>query len=335
MRRKPNGFITSNKRHTKGPKRGKRKRIPIMGSRSQKQGQSFKLTAKTVQKPKPHITAVRLRRAEGPSSEPLVGTWIDFKSIDKVNAHLKHNTKSMPEEQQGTDKYDFKIVWSDGVTYEGRYDLHRQEVKPDLRRHIQDYYRFWESKKSDKMEHLSREERNEIRKEYRIFHKRIEEDFSKARSPKVKEVPNIAVPLSKLQAHRDKKWKEIHTMEEKAMREGWSNEKAHRERIKIVKKYEYKQPDMTPLIYRTSIGHYGGLYVDVPAEKFELFKANIPPKMFPKQVKTTDVREALTVDGEARFRKRFPNSNIIKEVYFSSNSKGMRYLDFLDMPRSE
>jgi len=147
-----------------------------------------------------------------------------------------------------------------------------------------------------------------------------------------------ALPLKDLIAMQDKKWREMGEKEQEGYRKLWSPEKIYAERVKIAKKYEKlipKKPDVRPLIYKTSIGHYGGLYVDVPEECFGEFKSHFPPAEFPRKVRTTDVREKYTFEGEKRFRKRFPSSNRIKEVYFASRSKGHRRLDFLEMPRSE
>lgn len=146
-----------------------------------------------------------------------------------------------------------------------------------------------------------------------------------------------AVPLKVLKAQRDAKWNEIHEMEKRGYREGWSAEKQHSERMKIVCKHEpyLKQPNLKPIIYKTSIGHYGGLYVDVPEEHFTEFKSYFPSREFPRSVETVDVRDKYTFEGEKNFRKRFPNSNRLKVVYFSSNSKGHQRLDYLDLPRPD
>jgi len=121
------------------------------------------------------------------------------------------------------------------------------------------------------------------------------------------------------------------------MAKGWSADKIYQERVNVAKKYEsrLKKPDMRPYIYKTSIGHYGGMYVDVPEEHFAKFKRQFPPKEFPRKVRTVDVREKYTFEGEKNFRRRFPNSNVLKEVFFANGSKGEKRLDFLEMPRSE
>jgi len=145
------------------------------------------------------------------------------------------------------------------------------------------------------------------------------------------------LPLENLQAIRDKKWEEMAKVEERGMREGWSPDKIYEARASIAKRYEaqLKKPNMQPLIYRTSIGHYGGLYVDVPEEHFDTFKEQFPPREFPRKVRTVDVRDKYSFEGEKRFRQRFPNSNRLKEVYFANGSKGLKRLDFYEMPKPE
>jgi len=146
-----------------------------------------------------------------------------------------------------------------------------------------------------------------------------------------------AVPLKELQNREALKWKEMREMEQKAGRERWSSEKQYSERVKIAKKWQpiLAKPDLKPIIYRTSIGHYGGQFVEVPEEHFQEFKSYFPPKEFPREVQTTDVREKSTFEGEQRFRNRFPNSNKIKQVYFRDRSKGLKRLDFMELPRNE
>jgi len=147
-----------------------------------------------------------------------------------------------------------------------------------------------------------------------------------------------APDLASLKAARDKKWYEIQDMEKKAHFEHWTPEKEYEERIRIVRQYEneLKQPDLKPIVYRTQIGHYGGLYVEVPEEHFEEFKSYWPSREFPREVRTIDVRdENFTFEGEQHFRQRFPNSNRIKQVYFANGTKGEARLDYVDMPHGD
>lgn len=82
------------------------------------------------------------------------------------------------------------------------------------------------------------------------------------------------------------------------------------------------------LIWKTDIGHYGGLFVDVAAENFEAFKKAFPSREFPRNVKKHNVAEDLTVHGEAQFHARFPKSHgIYYTVFFADRSKGLRRLD--------
>lgn len=98
-----------------------------------------------------------------------------------------------------------------------------------------------------------------------------------------------------------------------------------RERIRNVTVTDFKTK-----IWRSSIGHYGGMFVEVPREHWAEFKHAIPKRMFPRRVKTVSVADKFTDFGEQRFHKRFPRSGgIIKEVFFADRSKGLRHFDKL------
>ena len=71
-RRKPVGYITSKKRHTRGPKKGQRKRAPIMGPSGGRQRTPFKIKAQRIkQKPKPTE-----RKASGVASYNKATGWM-------------------------------------------------------------------------------------------------------------------------------------------------------------------------------------------------------------------------------------------------------------------
>jgi hypothetical protein len=94
-------------------------------------------------------------------------------------------------------------------------------------------------------------------------------------------------------------------------------------------------------VYRTTIGHYGGMYADVPAEHFEAFKSQFPKSEFPRaRVKLEDVSEKWDWNSAERFNKQFPDSKYkIYQVYFADASKGAKRLDDLidsnKVPRPE
>jgi hypothetical protein len=146
-----------------------------------------------------------------------------------------------------------------------------------------------------------------------------------------------AFDLAKIQAIEARKWEEIRAKESEGNKLHWSPEKHFEERIKIVNKYEplLKKPGLRDIIWQTSIGHYGGLYVEVPEEHFDEFKAQFPPREFPREVRTVDVRDKYTFEGEQAFRSRFPNSNRIKEVFFADRSKGSKRLDYMELPHGD
>jgi hypothetical protein len=166
---------------------------------------------------------------------------------------------------------------------------------------------------------------------------RVYDDKERGVSPTNLRYEHKGFDLKKTQEIEEKKWEEIRQREEEGNKLGWSSEKHFEERLKIVDKYEplLKKPDFSKKVYRTMIGHYGGKYVEVPEEYFEEFKAQFPPNEFPKEVRTLDVRDKLTFEGEQHFRSQFPNSNKIKEVFFADRSKGGKRLEYLELPRPE
>jgi len=93
--------------------------------------------------------------------------------------------------------------------------------------------------------------------------------------------------------------------------------------------------DLSPMVYRTTIGHYGGLYVEVPEEKFDDFRAIFPVKEFPRKVEHNDLHDAAVYHPEAaqHFHKVFPEySGKTRTVYFANASKGEKRLDYYDLP---
>lgn len=82
-------------------------------------------------------------------------------------------------------------------------------------------------------------------------------------------------------------------------------------------------------IWRYDIGHYGGMYVDVPSEHYDSFKKMFPKAQFPRRVVQKDVSKDMTPHGEERFHDEFPNSKKYFKVYFADRSKGAEVLDKL------
>lgn len=135
----------------------------------------------------------------------------------------------------------------------------------------------------------------------------------------------------------------------------WAKERELKEQGYDVKKVEsndyvrffirrpkgYHPSSQTFKVYRTTIGHYGGMYADVPAEHFEAFKSQFPKGEFPRaRVKLEDVSEKWDWDSAERFNKQFPDSKYkLYQVYFADASKGAKRLDDLidsgKVPRPE
>ncbi len=83
-------------------------------------------------------------------------------------------------------------------------------------------------------------------------------------------------------------------------------------------------------IWRSSIGHYGGMFVEVPAENIQTFKSAFPKKELPREIKMKSVRQQLTQSGAERFEKRFPKSGATYySMYFSDRSKGLKRFEDL------
>jgi len=96
-------------------------------------------------------------------------------------------------------------------------------------------------------------------------------------------------------------------------------------------------------VYRTMIGHYGGMYVWIPLEHFEAFKSQFPKSEFPRATTTNKsilLEWSPTSERVKEFMRDYPNSDgQIYEVYFANASKGAKRLDDLmdtdKVPRPE
>ena len=96
-------------------------------------------------------------------------------------------------------------------------------------------------------------------------------------------------------------------------------------------------------VYRTMIGHYGGMYVWVPLEHFEAFKSQFPRGEFPRArtQKHSILKEwEPTSERVKDFMRDYPNSyGHMYQVYFANASKGSKRLDDLmdsdKVPRPE
>jgi hypothetical protein len=141
------------------------------------------------------------------------------------------------------------------------------------------------------------------------------------RPPKSRPKSTIDKPWSvaELEKRRSETWQRIYT------KEGQPDYEAYRDQE--LAKLNETEVDLTPFVYQTLIGHYGGLHVDVPEEKFELFKALWPVAEFPKNTKTKDLAQTNGPEEVKRLRMLFPGS------YFANGTKGEKRLDFMKLPR--
>lgn len=83
----------------------------------------------------------------------------------------------------------------------------------------------------------------------------------------------------------------------------------------------------SPLFYQATIGHYGGVYVYLPADRLDEFKAMLPKGMFPRNVEVKEVSKSWTPQGVAHWQSKYPNSDKVAIVYFANASKGEKYLE--------
>lgn len=82
---------------------------------------------------------ITLDRAEGLASECVVVVVEGRNVWDQADAVLLQWSKTAPK-SGGYDKCDFEVVYADGETYEGRYDLKHHTIEhPDLGEHIRGF----------------------------------------------------------------------------------------------------------------------------------------------------------------------------------------------------
>jgi hypothetical protein len=86
--------------------------------------------------------------------------------------------------------------------------------------------------------------------------------------------------------------------------------------------------DLSPYVYQTTIGHYGGLFIEVPVEVFEEFKEMWPASEFPRRVEDKDIVQTNGNFGLEQFHQVFPNfSGQVKQVFFASGSTGEKRIE--------
>jgi len=88
------------------------------------------------------VTSVTIVRAEGPSH--LCDKPETFTSLAKATTRLREWSWSAPKAGDGYDKCDFAIVFANGETYEGRFDLQQNLAgEGSLEQHIQQHVKFY------------------------------------------------------------------------------------------------------------------------------------------------------------------------------------------------
>lgn len=86
------------------------------------------------------VKTIWIRRAEGPTQDLSSSTITSFEAADSILRKMAHTAPS----DGSYNKTDFKIEWQDGETYEGRYDLKRQDESRAnlLGSHVQEFLSF-------------------------------------------------------------------------------------------------------------------------------------------------------------------------------------------------
>ena len=90
--------------------------------------------------------------------------------------------------------------------------------------------------------------------------------------------------------------------------------------------------DFCDKIWRRSIGHYGGLYVEVPKEEIESFKRMFPKSQIPRRrfIRKSIQDEGFGMEFEQKFHKEYPHSDgVYYDIYFGDRTKGLKTLETL------
>ena len=82
------------------------------------------------------------------------------------------------------------------------------------------------------------------------------------------------------------------------------------------------------LIWKSSIGHYGGEYVYVPVENWRDFKNSFPGRVFPRNAYKENISHNHTEYAQREFNDRYPHSRgEFYQVFFADKSKGLKHYD--------
>jgi hypothetical protein len=135
-------------------------------------------------------------------------------------------------------------------------------------------------------------------------------------------------PVEEIETERTSVLNFLHEKEKAVDRGKMSREDYENYREYVLKEGMPNRIDLSPFVYRTTIGHYGGLFIEVPVEVFAEFKEMWPASEFPRRVESKDVVEMNGPSGLSYFHKTFPHySGKIKQVFFANGSKGEKRID--------
>lgn len=109
------------------------------------------------------VKSIWVNRGEGPSE--LCNKPQTFYTFKEANAFLRQNSYSAPK-GGAYDKHDFKVTWTDGQTYNGRYDVHYNE-DANIGKHIKDFLEY-EIKEDTEITPKEREEMIRFLRKYQL-----------------------------------------------------------------------------------------------------------------------------------------------------------------------
>jgi hypothetical protein len=117
-----------------------------MSAKGIKQPQTLSMSFGGKAAKKVGVKYIEIRRAEGNKLyDPKLGIWIRYDNLKQADGRLREISKTAPM-TGGYDKTDVKVVFDDGFTYEGRWDVkHFSQPNADLSigDHIRDELNFY------------------------------------------------------------------------------------------------------------------------------------------------------------------------------------------------
>lgn len=89
------------------------------------------------------------------------------------------------------------------------------------------------------------------------------------------------------------------------------------------------------LVYKVTIGHYGGTIIQLPEENLQKFKGLFPKGTFPKRIEIKDITKEWTEFGVKAFREKFPEAKLVAYVHFANASKGQSFVEKMNLPYTD